>query len=78
MRGHHEKFELRESDDASALSTQEAALIYMASLGYSYAEMANFYSLKLGTVKSKLSRARAKIRAQRQPMNAAPEENAQV
>lgn len=66
MRGYHEPFKWLETDDVSGLTDGEITIVTMAHLGNTYQDIADFYGIKLGTIKSRLSRARAKIIAARQ------------
>lgn len=67
-------FRLLETDDLAVLGGNAAAIEAMvkdADEGMSYAEIAEKYQIKLGTVKSRLNRARLRILAGRETGTAA-------
>ena len=67
MRGFHEPFKLLDSDDLSILHPVWREIVLMAANGARYQRIADSLYKPVGTVKSRLSRARAKIIAARQP-----------
>ncbi len=59
-------------DDAAAIakmSEKQAAVLGFAEAGKSMVEIADIIGAPIGTVKSRLHRARARIRAARNPIN---------
>jgi len=70
-------FHLLETDNLDVLDGSHGdaaiitAMIKDAEEGLPYAEIAEKYGLKLGTVKSRLNRARLRILASREPESAA-------
>lgn len=81
MRGTNQfsgKFALLASDDLSSISDVNRSMLAMASEGKSYSEIGEALDFQLGTVKSRLSRIRAKIISARQVKTDDAEQIAQL
>lgn len=64
-RGAFEKFALRETDDLTGVTGSRLTMLEMSEKGESYEAIATALKLPIGTVKSNLSRIRARILARR-------------